>query len=59
MFMKIRPVGDELIHADRQTDRQTDRRTVGQTDKKKDGLADGRENVNPYLANVENKVSSQ
>ena len=24
-FMKIRPVGDELFHADGQTDRQTDR----------------------------------
>ena len=38
--MKIRPVGIDLLHADRQTDRQTggrtDGRTEGQTDKHKE-----------------------
>ena len=29
-FIKIRPVGAELYHADGQTDRQTDRQTDGQ-----------------------------
>jgi hypothetical protein len=35
-FMKIRPVGTELFHTDRQTkrqDRNTDRHTDGQTDR--------------------------
>ena len=31
-FMKIRPVGAELVYADRQTDRQTDGRTDRHTD---------------------------
>ena len=31
-FMKIHPVGAELLNEDRQTDRQTDRETDKQTD---------------------------
>jgi hypothetical protein len=49
--MKIRPFGAELFHPKRKTDGQASR----PTDMKKLTILFS---LNPYLANVENKVSS-